>query len=133
MDNKTVKVASRLCMTKDLGVSGNLFGGNLMAWLDEVAAIFAIQITGEDNMVTMHYSAMTFKHPVKERDIVDFYCGRIRRGSTSITFEIMGQCCGKTVFCADAVFVAIDRDGKKKKIEWDSKPLTNREENGNGQ
>lgn len=133
MNDEVVKVASRLCMTKDLGVSGNLFGGNMMAWLDEVAAIFAIQVTGEENMVTMHYSEMTFKHPVKERDVVDFYCGKVRRGSTSVTFEIMARCNGKTVFCADAVFVAIDGNGNKKQIEWDGNLLTNREENGNGQ
>ena len=118
MDEKVVKVASRLCMIKDLGVSGNLFGGNMMAWLDEVAAIFAIQVTGEENMVTVHYSDMTFKQPVKERDIVDFYCGKVRRGTTSVTFEIMARCEGKTVFCADAVFVALDRNGMKKKIDW---------------
>ncbi len=118
MDEKVVKVASRLCMIKDLGVSGNLFGGNMMAWLDEVAAIFAIQVTGEENMVTVHYSDMTFKQPVKERDIVDFYCGKVRRGTTSVTFEIMARCEEKTVFCADAVFVALDRNGMKKKIDW---------------
>ncbi len=118
MDEKVVKVASRLCMIKDLGVSGNLFGGNMMAWLDEVAAIFAIQVTGGENMVTVHYSDMTFKQPVKERDIVDFYCGKVRRGTTSVTFEIMARCEEKTVFCADAVFVALDRNGMKKKIDW---------------
>lgn len=126
MDDKVVKVASRLCMIKDLGVSGNLFGGNMMAWLDEVAAIFAIQITGEENMVTVHYSDMTFKHPVKERDIVDFYCGKVRRGTTSVTFEIMARCEEKTVFCADAVFVALDRNGIKKKIEWNESFNTNK-------
>lgn len=133
MIDEMVKVASRLCMIKDLGVSGNLFGGNMMAWLDEVAAIFAIQVTGEDNMVTVHYTEMTFKNPVKERDVVDFYCGKVRRGNTSVTFEIMAVCDNRTVFCADAVFVAVDSNGMKKKIEWDRNLLTNREKNGNGQ
>ncbi len=131
MEDDVVKVASRLCMTKDLGVAGNLFGGNMMSWIDEVAAIFAIQVTGEDNMVTVHYSDMTFKNPVRERDIVDFYCGKVRRGNTSVTFEVMAKCKDRTVFCADCVFVAIDPNGMKKKIKWDNNPLNNREENGN--
>ena len=119
MDNRE-KVASRLCMIKDLGKYGNLFGGNMMAWIDEAAAIFAIKTSGEKNMVTLHYSEMTFRHPVKEGDIVDFFCSKVRRGVTSITFEIEAICAGRTVFCADCVFVAVDDDGQKKAIDWNT-------------
>ncbi len=116
--NNDVRVASRLCMTKDLGTYGNLFGGNMMAWIDEAAAIFAIRTTGEKNVVTLHYSAMTFRHPVKEGDIVEFLCSKVRRGVTSITFEIKAICGEKMVFCADCVFVAVDDHGIKKQIDW---------------
>ncbi len=113
-----VKVSSRLCLIRDLGTNGNLFGGNMMAWIDEVAAIYAIQTTGETRMSTVHYSEMTFKYPVREGDIVDFYCGRVRRGTTSVVFEIKAICRGVTVFGADCVFVAVDAAGCKKKIDW---------------
>lgn len=116
--NNEVRVASRLCMTKDLGQYGNLFGGNMMAWIDEAAAIFAIRTCGEKNMVTLHYSAMTFRHPVREGDIVEFFCSKVRRGVTSITFEIKALCGTEMVFCADCVFVAVDDNGRKKPIAW---------------
>ena len=66
-------VTSHLCMTRDLGVGGNLFGGTMMAWMDEAAGIYAHVYTSEPRMVTLKYAELLFRYPVRERDRVEIY------------------------------------------------------------
>jgi len=111
-DNLRTRVSTYLCMTKDVGVGGNLFGGVLMAWLDEAAAIFAHQHTGCGRMVTLKYTELLFKHPVKVNDIVEIYAENPRQGRTSITFDLEGTVEGNVVFHTTCTFVAIDDSGR---------------------
>lgn len=103
-------------MTRDLGVGGNLFGGTMMAWMDEAAGIYAHVYTGEPRMVTLKYTELLFKHPVRERDRVDFYAGNPRTGRTSITFDIEGRVGDNVVFKTTGTFVAIKEDGRPKRL-----------------
>ncbi len=42
--NESLKLVSkRIVMAKDIGIHGNLFGGILMAWIDEVVAAYATE------------------------------------------------------------------------------------------
>lgn len=116
------KVTSKLCMQKDLGVNNNLFGGFLLQWCDECAAIYAHQVTGERRMVTKKFSEFEFHSPVKVGDILEFYCETKRKGVTSIEIELkvvkekaIGTCCIVTTTC---VFVCVDENGYKKAIAW---------------
>ena len=34
-------ISSHVCMTKDVGFHGNLFGGLMLSWLDEAGATLA--------------------------------------------------------------------------------------------
>ena len=104
-------------MTKDVGMNGNLFGGFMLAWVDEAAAIFAHKRTREPRMVTMKFGEMIFKKPVKVGDIIDFDCDHEEIKETSISFIIAAIVNGITVFETDCVFVAVDENGKKKHIE----------------
>jgi acyl-CoA thioesterase YciA len=113
------KVTSKLCMIKDLGCNGNLFGGNMLAWIDEAAAIYDLQKTCENRVVTVKFNEISFTKPVREGDIVDFYCTNAAIKESSITFEIYGVVCGQRVFATTCVFVAVDEHGNKKKIEKD--------------
>jgi acyl-CoA thioesterase YciA len=114
-------VSSKLCLVKDVGLNGNLFGGNMLAWMDEIAAIYAMKVTGEKSLVTLRFGEITFKRPVKVNDIVDFYCNVIKQGKTSVTIVIGGKVGDKIVFTTDCTFVAIDEEGNKKEINWDGK------------
>jgi acyl-CoA thioesterase YciA len=105
-------IAGNLCMTKDIGVGGNLFGGTLMAWMDTAAAIYAHQYTGVIRMVTLKYTELVFKYPVREGDIVGFYASNPRVGRTSITFDLEGRVQGGVVVHTTVTFVAIDADGR---------------------
>ncbi len=113
-----VKISSRLCKAEDVGRYGRLFGGNLMAWIDEAAAIYALQCTGEPDIVTYRYSAMTFNRPVFEGDIIEIYCGNLKKGNTSICFDLTAEVLGTPVLQTECVFVAVGNDGRKKQIEW---------------
>ena len=107
---------SRICMQKDLGINGNLFGGNMLAWMDESAAIFARQMTGEKYVVTLRFGEILFKHPVKEGDMVSFKCSVTKRGKTSISFKIQASTNENPVFETDCTFVAVDSSGNKREI-----------------
>jgi len=109
-------VTSKMCMEKDLGVNHNLFGGNMMAWLDEAAAIFAHEKTHESYMVTVKFDALIFKSPVKERDIVKIFCGNEKVGNTSLTFDVEARIKGRVVCQTTCTFVATTSLGVKKFI-----------------
>lgn len=113
-------VSQKICMTKDIGVNGNLFGGNMMAWMDEAAAVFATHYTGERRLVTLKYSEILFRRPVHVGDLVDFRAHNPALGRTSITFDIEGAVKGEVVFRTTCTFVGLDEHGKPK-------PLTKRE------
>lgn len=112
-----MRIMSKICMTKDIGVEGNLFGGNMLAWMDEAAAIYARTVTGESRMVTKQFGEIVFLRPVKVGDVVVFYCDSEEFGKTSVKFHISVVANDLIVFNTTAVFVAIDEDGKKKAIE----------------
>lgn len=112
-----MKVTSKICMTKDIGVNGNLFGGNMLAWMDEAAAIYARFITQEPRVVTVKFGEIVFLKPVKCNDMVDFYCDSEVIGNTSISFDIRACVSGRRVFETSCVFVAVDEEGKKKLID----------------
>ena len=109
-------VAQKICMTKDIGVNGNLFGGNMMAWMDEAAAIFAGNYTGERRLVTLKYAEILFQRPVRVGDLVEFYAHDPRLGRTSVTFDLEGVVTGEVVFRTTCTFVALDEDGRPKPI-----------------
>lgn len=64
-----------VCMTRiitpvHLNSNGDLFGGQLMKWMDEVSFIAARRYTGK-KMVTVSVDKISFKKPVPEGSIVE--------------------------------------------------------------
>ena len=112
-----IKVTSKLCKTLDVGLRRALFGGNMMAWLDEAASIFAHQYTGEELMVTLKIGELQFHQPVWEGQIVDFYVDNVKQGQTSISFDIEGRTKEVLVVRTSVVFVSVDENYKPKIIE----------------
>lgn len=112
-----VRVSTYLCMTKDIGVGGNLFGGTMMAWMDEAAGIFAHEHTGVVRMVTVKYTELVFKHPVRVGDIVCFYASNPRQGRTSLTFDLEGRVKTNIVVTTTCTFVAVDSGGRPTPIQ----------------
>lgn len=110
-------ITTKICMTGDLGVSGNLFGGVMMSILDEAAAAYACQICDTPRMVTKKIEEVIFETPVKVGNILKVYAEVIKIGVTSITIKLearkhsvyTGQ--QKLVCSTNVVFVRIDEEG----------------------
>ena len=115
-------ISKKICMTKDLGIHGNLFGGILMAWIDEAAAAFATEYCFTPNMVTLRVGELLFKKPVKSGNHIRIYGDVVSLGKTSITLKIevhkyslySGE---ETLVCStNTTFVRIDDDGSPTQI-----------------
>lgn len=76
-----------ICMTKDLGVHNNAFGGILLSHIDEIAAAFAAEICDTPMMVTRSLTA-DFLIPMKAGNVIKTYCGIESIGNTSVTIMI---------------------------------------------
>ncbi len=111
-----IRITAKICMTKDIGTGGNLFGGNMMAWMDEAASIFACNHTHE-HVVTLKFSEILFRRAVKVGDMVEFYAQDPRTGRSSLTFDLEGRVRGEIVFHTTCVFVAVDEKGRPKQIK----------------
>ena len=75
-------------MTKDMGVHGNLFGGIMMAWIDEAASVLACQVCHSPNMVTVKIDELVFQKKVKEGFLIKIYGEVAQIGKSSITMTI---------------------------------------------
>ncbi len=116
-EGKLVYRNSKLCMTKDLGLHGNMFGGKMMALLDEVASIFASEICDTPRIVTKKIEEVIFNRPVKVGQIIKIYCGIERIGNTSLTLNIEARVYNvyteqESLVCSTRMmFVKIDNEG----------------------
>lgn len=110
-------INKKICMTKDIGIHGNVFGGNLMSWIDEAAAAFATEYCCTPNMVTLRVGELLFKKPLKVGNHVRVYGEVGHLGTTSITLNIEARKYNvysgeDTVVCTTSItFVRIDDDG----------------------
>jgi acyl-CoA thioesterase YciA len=104
-------------MTKDIGVSGNLFGGKMLAALDEAVASFATIYCRTPNMVTLKVDEVVFKEPIKVQNLVRIYCEVVGVGTTSIQIKAEARKVSyyteqERVVCSTIfTFVRIDEDG----------------------
>jgi acyl-CoA thioesterase YciA len=116
-EGKLVYRNSKLCMTKDLGLHGNMFGGKMMSLIDEVTSIFACEICDTPRMITKKIEEVIFERPVKVGQIIKVYCGIEKIGNTSITIKVEARGYNvyteveKLVCSTRMIFVRIDDEG----------------------
>ncbi len=111
-------LSTHVCMTKDVGFHGNLFGGLLLAWLDESGAALAAELAESPRMVTVKISEVIFRKPIRPGQIIKIY-GKIKDiGSTSITITLEARRHSpyngsqKVACTTDMTFVRVDGDGE---------------------
>lgn len=115
-------ITRHLCLVKDTGHAGVLWGGNMMAWVDEAGAIYAGRRARNEYMVTKAFTEIDFKHQVRPGDFVDFWGKIARWGDTSLTIELKVLAWRPElkeqwdVLNVKAVFVAIDPQGRKQHV-----------------
>ena len=111
-------ISTHFCKAANVGYHGNLFGGTMLAWLDEAGAAFACQACDTPRMVTKKISEVVFNKPVRPGQINKIYGEVVRVGTRSITNKLHSRRHSvyngsqKTVLTTEMTFVRIDGDGE---------------------
>ena len=114
-------------MPRDTNGQGTIFGGVLLSYIDQAAAVVA-QRQSVQRVVTVALEKVEFKHPVLVGDLVSFYGTLQRRGRTSITVHVrvmaerMGGAHRTEVTEATLVFVSVDAAGRPTPLDGPSEP-----------
>lgn len=102
---------------QDLNPNGTLFGGRLLEWIDEEAALYAIIQLENPKTVTKFMSEIDFRSSAREGDIVEIGIGVVKFGTASLTLrcEVRNKMTRETIITIDKiVLVALDEAGKPK-------------------
>ncbi len=113
-------------LPRDTNPQGTIFGGIILSYIDMAGAVEAHRRTGIERVVTVAMREVIFHQPVFVGDLVSFYAEVTRIGTTSITVRVVVEAerHGGTesrikVTEAEVVYVAVDENRRKIKIEQD--------------
>ena len=105
----------KLVMPADLNGAGTLFGGQVLTWTDQEAAIYAVCQLVTHRLVTAGMSAINFTSPAYQNNIVEIGCKVVRFGRTSLTLKVVvrNKDTKKDILVVEEMtFVALGEDGK---------------------
>ena len=105
----------KLIKPQDLNAHGTLFGGTVLSWIDEEAAIYVSCQLGKGNIVTKYMTEMNFVSSAGLGDIVEIGMETVKFGRTSITVRciVRNKFSKETIIKIDQiVFVHLGEDGK---------------------
>lgn len=100
---------------EDLNANGTLFGGSLLRWIDEQAAIYAIIQLGNHRAVTKLISEIDFVASARQGDMIEMGLKATHFGRTSLTMraEVRNMITRHVILTIDKlVFVSLGQDGK---------------------
>ena len=80
-------ITSHLVRVGDLNAGHALFGGLLVQWIDEAAAIYTMGLLGTRNVVTKKISEVIYDEPTHLGDILEIFMRVKAIGTTSVTIE----------------------------------------------
>lgn len=107
----------KLIKPTDLNAHGTLFGGAVISWIDEEAAIYVLCQLGKGNIVTKYMSEINFVNSAKLGEVIEIGMETVKFGRTSITVkcEVRNKFNKDTIITIDEiVFVHVDEFGKPK-------------------
>lgn len=102
---------------EDLNPNGTLFGGRLLAWIDEEADLYSIIQLENQRTVTKYMSEIDFKSSAQQGDIVEIGIEVVNFGTASLTLkcEVRNKMTRKSIIVVDKiVMVSLDDDGNAK-------------------
>lgn len=111
-----------LVRTEHMNHKGNLFGGQLLLWVDECAYMAAVKDYPDLKFVTRAISKVEFKNSIPNGSVLQFLCDNVRVGKTSVTYKVSVHSHAPDVsdsvlvFETEVIFVAVDANGKKVQI-----------------
>ncbi|CCD41340.1 cytosolic long-chain acyl-CoA thioester hydrolase family protein [Candidatus Paraburkholderia kirkii UZHbot1] len=92
-----------------------MFGGSLLRWIDEEAAIYAISQLGNQRVVTKFMSEINFVSSARQGDIIELGITATHFGRTSVTLraEVRNKITRKSILTVEKmVFVNLNEQGK---------------------
>lgn len=102
---------------EDLNPNGTLFGGRLLEWIDEEAALYAIIQLENPKTVTKFISEIDFQSSAKQGDIIEIGLKVLKFGNASLTLkcEVRNKMTReKIIGIENIVMVSLDEHGKPK-------------------
>ncbi|MGB5554796.1 MAG: hotdog domain-containing protein [Flavobacteriaceae bacterium] len=110
----------------DLNANGTLFGGRVLAWVDEEAALYSIIQLENNRVVTKYISEINFMSSAVKGDVIEIGIDVIKFGKTSLTLncEVRNKMTHETIVTVDnIIMVNLGENGKpaphgKTKIEY---------------
>ncbi len=111
---------------EDLNANETLFGGTLLAWIDEECALYSIIQLENKKVVTKYMSEINFMSTANKGDIVEIGVEVVQFGKTSITLncEVRNKMTHDPIVTVDnIIMVNLGEDGKplphgKTKVEY---------------
>ena len=122
---------------EDLNPNHSLFGGRLLQWIDEEAALYAIIQLENSRTVTKYISEINFVSSAKQGDIIEIGIEAVEFGKSSLTLrcEVRNKMTHQIIITIDKlVFVGLDENGNPKphgktKIEYVADRLSEKNAN----
>jgi acyl-CoA hydrolase len=102
---------------EDLNANGTLFGGQLLAWIDEELALYSIIQLENSRVVTKHMSEINFRSSAKQGDIIEIGIDIVKFGNTSLTLqcEVRNMMTRETIISiSSTTMVSLGENGKPK-------------------
>ena len=111
---------------EDLNPNETLYGGRLLEWIDEEAALYTIIQLENRRIVTKYISEINFTSSAKQGDIIEIGMEVVKFGNSSITLNciVRNKMTRETILTVDSIImVNLDKNGKptphgKTKIEF---------------
>ncbi len=105
----------KLVRPEDLNANGTLFGGSLLKWIDEEAAIYAILQLGNGRAVTKYISEVNFVSSAVQGDLIEMGLTATKFGRTSLSMraEVRNMITRRSILTIEEiVFVNLNSEGK---------------------
>ncbi|WP_298475209.1 hotdog domain-containing protein [uncultured Maribacter sp.] len=111
---------------EDLNANESLFGGKLLAWIDEEAALYSIIQLENKRVVTKYMSEINFMSSAVKGDVIEIGIEVVKFGKSSLTLncEVRNKMTHETIVTVDnIIMVNLNENGKptnhgKTKIEY---------------
>ena len=100
---------------EDLNPNGTLFGGRLLEWIDEEAALYSIIQLENPRTVTKYMSEIDFRSSARIGDIIEIGIEAMSFGTASLTLrcEVRNKMTRDVIISIERiVMVGLDEDGK---------------------
>ncbi|MBB5351303.1 acyl-CoA hydrolase [Haloferula luteola] len=110
----------RLVLPEDLNHLGFLFGGRLLAWVDEACWIAASLDFPHCQFVTIGMDKVEFRHSVRQGTILSIRCEKYHEGRTSAGYSVevldRRNPGSPPLFTTHVTYVSVDDEGRKRPI-----------------